>query len=125
MVPKFSARKIPGHGHQDLGPRPLAPSSWWQVGLTHLGPGAVCLPVELWVCKHRQDHVAGSYGHVLLSQEVEDFGQAIQNGRLVLGDLNGLRRDGAGSKARSCATTAVVPTYPRPASTRLSHPATI
>lgn len=69
-------------------------AGWVGLQLTHLGPGAVCLPVELWVCKHCQGHIAGSYGHILFSQEVEDFGQAIQDGRLVLGDLNGLRRKG-------------------------------
>lgn len=64
---------LPGR-FQGTGPRifaldlwPLIPGQQNEAGLSHLGPGAVCLPVELWVSKHIQGHVAGSYGHILLS----------------------------------------------------------
>lgn len=97
MAPKPSTVKTPGHWRQDLWLLIPGGRMRWGCRLTHLGPGAVRLPVELWVCKHREGHVAGSYGHILLSQEVEDFGQAIQDGGLVLGDLNGLRREGGRS----------------------------
>lgn len=113
--PQDSRALAPGSFALDLWPLVPGGRMRWGCRLTHLGPGAVCLPVELWVCKYSKSHVAGSYGHVLLPQEVEDFGQAIQNGRLVLGDLDGLRREGGRNMARSCTTTATVPTYPRPA----------
>lgn len=66
----------------------------WSRRLTHLGPCAVRLPVELRIPQDIQGHVAGANGHVLLSEEVEDFGQAIQDGGFVLGDLNGLSKGG-------------------------------
>lgn len=49
----------------------------------YLRPGAVCLPVELRVPRDIQCHIAYPFGHLLLAQEVEDFRQAVQDGRIV------------------------------------------
>ena len=50
---------------------------------THLRLGAVRLPVELRVPQDLQCHIAYPFGCLLLAQKVEDFCQAVQDGRVV------------------------------------------